>query len=118
MHAFQNLAWLSQQGYGSAGDKKQTTSDQESDKDNNKAMSSSIGMISPMANGLPPVNVDIASRIQNALWVAKFNKDPAFANLYGSWMNPAINPGFAAVAAAIAAMKTGASTFPTSHGSR
>ena len=37
--------------------------------------------------------------LQKAFWAANFNRD----NPYGSWINPAVNPGFAAVAAAAAA---------------
>ena len=114
--SYQNLAWLSQQGFGN---KSSLNSDHESDKENSKT-SSSIGIgASPLANGLPPVNVDIASRIQSALWAANFNKDQPFPGPYGSWMNPAVNPGFAAVAAAAAAaMKTSAAAFPTTTSSR
>ena len=113
---FQNLAWLSQQGFGS---KSSLNSDHESDKENSKT-SSSIGIgAHPLANGLPPINVDIASRIQSALWAANFNKDQPFPGPYGSWISPAANPGFAAVAAAAAAaIKTSSAAFPATTSSR
>jgi hypothetical protein len=109
---FQNLAWLSHQGYGSgsASEGKTLSSDHESDKENKTTTST--------ASSLPTVNMDIASRLQNALWAANFNKDQPYASPYGSWMNSALNPGFAAVAAAAAAaIKTSSNTFPSTTSS-
>jgi len=97
---FQNLAWLSQQGFGgSRQDIGGGSSDRDSDKENRQNATATSTTTAPAtATGLPTLSMDIAGRLQKAFWAANFNRD----NLYGSWINPAVNPGFAAVAAAAA----------------
>ena len=89
------MAWLSQQnGFGTSRPEV-GSSDRDSDKENHQGSTSATTVTTSPAT-LPTLSMDIAGRLQKAFWAANFNRD----NPYGSWINPAVNPGFAAVAAA------------------